>query len=561
MLAGRRRALRRGLVEAAMALALAAAAWALYASVRQLWWIHDDAFHLRYLLTRRPFWYLFDPAGFRELGGRVLAPLLFASLDLDRRAFGLEPRAFYVHHLAAVAALAVAVYAAARAWLARPWAAAAAWLVLVGPVTAALASMLMVRHYLEAGVLAALSTLAWARALGRSGQPGAWRIAWLSAILYFAACMAKEVAVPLAVLLPLLPAPGPRAVGLRLRARLALPHAAALAVYLAIRHAVVGAGVTAYGFAVRAEDLPALALKLPLEVAAEFAGGRASAAAAVLAVALVAGVLAVATAGRPGAVAAAALALALLPVLPVSTRMEPRFAAAAWVVVAVAFAAGCAALARRRRAAAVAIAVVACASGAWLNREDWRVRFAAAERMSVENRFVLDMRQGDVLRQPLALGATLGELAWLKEAAYRRPRGGGWFQDDLFLSLHADRLGRVWGYDPAARRVVEITGRIDELRERHRAAIRAEAPLSARFHVAGTDLFWELGPHRGGRYAFVLDDGGQAIEMPRVAGFQLQRRPALALRVRYEAPAGWITYSPELSVRLADGAAVAWSRP
>jgi hypothetical protein len=66
----------------------------------------------------------------------VLTPLLFASLDLDRRAFGLDPRWFHVHHLGSLAALAAALYGTARAWLARPWAAVAAWMLLVGPVAA-----------------------------------------------------------------------------------------------------------------------------------------------------------------------------------------------------------------------------------------------------------------------------------------------------------------------------------------------------------------------------------------------------------------------------------------
>jgi hypothetical protein len=557
-----RPALRRGALDATIALALAAAAWALYAPVLRLWWTHDDFFNLRFLLTRPPFWYFLDASAFRDHGGGMLPPLLFASLDLDRRAFGLDPRPFYVHQLVSLAAFAAALYGAARPWLARPWALVAAWTVLIGPVTGSLATMLMVRHYVEASLLAALSTMAWAAALRRPGRAGAGRLAWLSAALYLGACLAKEVAVPLGALLPLLPAPGSRTVGGRARMRLALPHAVALVVYLALRYAVVGGSVTPYGFAVRSQDVPALALELPVKVAAEFSGGRASVAAVVFALAIAAGVVPIVAGRRRAAiVVGGASLLALLVVLPVSTRLEPRYALAAWVVVAVAFAAGCGTLAARRRAVAVALAVVAGVSGLWLNREDWRVRFAAAERMSAEHRFLLEAGAGDVLRRPLAPGASLGELLWLKETVYRRPGGGRWFRDDLFLCLHPDPLGRVWGYDPGARGVVDVTARLPTLRERHCAAIRAEAPLSASFRVAGTSLFWDLGPHRVGAYGFVFDDGGDAVEMPRTAGFQLRGRPAVALRVRYESPAGWITYSPVLHLRVVDGFGLHWSRP
>ncbi len=388
-------------------------------------------------------------------------------------------------------------------------------------------------------------------------------MAWLSAGLYLAACLAKEVAVPLVLLLPLLPAPGEQHVGFRERFRLALPHAAALALYLALRWAVLGTLLGGYGFVVRPASLPALALELPGKIAGAFVAGRSSPAAILFALALAAGALALLLpphTRRAAALAGLALLLAMLPVLPVSTRMEPRYAVPAWIVIAVVFAAGCGTSARRRLAAA--IAVVACASGLWLNRQDWSARFATAERMSAENRFLLEMRDGDVLRQPLTLAASLSELEWMKQAIFRRPRGGRWFQDDLYLCLHRGPLGRVWGYDPGAHRVVDLTARIPALRARHCSSIRSGAPLSASFHVAGKDLFWDLGPYREGTYRFVLDGGGMAFEMPRSAGFRARGRLALPpLRIEYESPAGWITYSPELRPRLADGWSLRWSRP
>jgi hypothetical protein len=85
--------------------------------------------------------------------------------------------------------------------------------------------------------------------------------------------------------------------------------------------------------------------------------------------------------------------------------------------------------------------------------------------------------------------------------------------------------------------------------------------LSGRFHVVGENLFWQLGPYREGRYRFVLGDGGQAFEMPRNAGFQVGGRSALPpLRIGYESPTGWITYSPELQLHLVDGWSRRWSR-
>jgi hypothetical protein len=559
-----RSAAGRAAAEAAFPLALAGATALLYGPVLRLWWTHDDFNHFRYLLTHRPYWYFFDGAALKAFSTKVFTPLLFFSLDLDRRLFGADPHGFYLHQLAAVAACSAALYGVLSCWLPRAWAAVASWLFLVGPVTASLASMLMVRHYLEAILAALLAVGCWAAAL-RSAGKAAWGWSILSSALYLAACLAKEVAVPLAVLLPFLPPPtGGRPLDLPRRLHLALPHAAALVLYLGLRYAVLGSLFGRSGFTVEPSGLPALALALPAKIAAELIGGRLSLAGVVLGLALAAGMfsLLLARSRRAAALAALALLLALLPVLTVSSQMQPRLAAATWVVAVVAFATGGRTLAGRgpgARRIAVGLAALACASGLWLNRRDWRDRFAEVERMSAENRFFLDLREGDVLRHPLTLAASLRELQWMKANVYHRPPGGLWFQDDLYLCLHPELAGRVWGWRPAVRRVVDLTPRIPVLRRRHCSSIRGGAPLRAGFRFQGDDLFWDLGPYRQGTYRFVMADGVEAYDMPRRAGFKVGPTRALPLRIAYRSPAGWITYSPELVARRES--VLRWSRP
>jgi hypothetical protein len=241
--------------------------------------------------------------------------------------------------------------------------------------------------------------------------------------------------------------------------------------------------------------------------------------------------------------------------------MEPRYAVAAWIVVVVAFAAGCQALDERKRWIGVAVGLIACLAGLVLNRQDWTTRFAWAERMSVEDRFLFEMREGDVLRQPLLLTASLGELQWMKEKVFHHPRGGRWFQDDLYLCLHPEPLGKVWSYDPEARQVVDVTARIPILRGQFCSSIRRDAPLSASFHDSGGVLRWNLGPYQKGKYSFLLGDGTAVFEMPRSAGFHMRERaPFLLLRVRYESPEGDVTYSPELRVPLVEGQGLRWGR-
>jgi len=560
VLAWNRSEARRVAAEAGIALALAGAAWLLYGPVLRLWWTHDDFYHLRYLLTHRPGWYLFDASGFREFPAKVFTPLLFLSLDADRRLFGLDPHLFYLHQLLVFALCPAVLYGVLRLWLPRLWAAAGAWIFLIGPVTASLAPLLMVRHYVESILLAAMAVGAWAMALRRQPGKGAWGLSCLSATLYFAASMAKEIAVPLAMLLPLLPAPtGNRPISLQERLRLALPHAAALGLYLALRFGVLGTLLGGYGFAVTPSGLPTLALELPGKIAAELMAGRFTWPEAVLCALLAVGILALLLGGRRVAgVTGLAMLLAVLPVLPVSTRMEPRYAVPAWIALSVAFAAGGSRLGRK---AGITLAILACVAGLWVNRQDWSRRFARVERMSAENRALFDMKEGDVLRQPLTLAASLKELQWMKENVFHRPPGGRWFQDDLYLCVHQGSLGRVLGYDYAESRVLDLTARIPALRKRHCSSIRSEVPLTASFRVSGDNLLWDLGPHEEGSYGFVLGDGAELFEMPRSAGFNVQGLTELPLRIKYESPDGWVTYSPELKIKIEDGSSLRWSRP
>ncbi|HEY2289728.1 MAG TPA: hypothetical protein VGM86_03405 [Thermoanaerobaculia bacterium] len=544
-----------------IAIVLAAAVWLLYHPVLRLWWMYDDFYHFRHLITGRPWWYLFDGAEFRRLDSKVLTPLFFLSVDMDRRLFGLDPYAFYFHELLSVSLCAVAIHGALRIWLRRLWAAVGAWVFLVGPVTGSLALLIFHRHYVEVIILGSLATMAWIGALRSTGKR-AWMLTVLSAAFYFAATMAKEIAVPLIAILPLLPEPdGDRRTSLSERLRLILPHVVMLALYLIIRYAVLGTLMGGYGFKVDFGSLPALALALPGKIAAEFIGGRISVAAVFFLIAFVTGILALFFLRGPWALVliGVALLLALLPVLPVSTQMEPRYAVPAWIVVAVAFAAGCQALAEKKQWIGVALGLIACLSGLVLNRQDWNVRFARAERMSVEDRFLFGMTEGDVLRQPLLLTASLGELQWMKENVFHRSRGGRWFQDDLYLCLHREPLGRVWGYDPGMRQVVDITARIPALTDQFCSSIRWDAPLRASFHDSGGALYWDLGPYREGKYSFLMGDGAAVFEMPRSAAFQMRERaPFLPLRVKYESLEGWVTYSPELRVSLVEG--IRWGR-
>ncbi|HEX7679530.1 MAG TPA: hypothetical protein VF713_15465, partial [Thermoanaerobaculia bacterium] len=71
----------------------------------------------------------------------------------------------------------------------------------------------------------------------------------------------------------------------------------------------------------------------------------------------------------------------------------------------------------------------------------------------------------------------------------------------------------------------------------------------------------DLGPYAGGRYSAILGNGIQAFEIPRRDALNLERGiPGLGLRIRYDSPAGWTTYSPELTLDFVHHPDLEWHR-
>ncbi len=551
----------------AAGLLLTAAAWLLYHRALGLWFTHDDFFNLRWVLAYRPAQYCLDPAVWRRLPFRMLTPLLFVSHDLDLALFGTRALPFHAHQLVALALATLALYALLRLWLPPPWAATGAFLFLAGPPIAPLAALLYVRHYLEAVLFGIAAAGVWVLAL-RSRRPGArWSLAALSAVLYLAAALAKEVAVPLVLLLPLLPEET-----LRRRLRLALPHAAAVGLYAGYRLWMLGTAAGGYGWAVAPGAWPRLAASLPLRLGRELLG-EPGAAGALLLAGLLAAALVLALAARRNALLIGwAVLLAVLPVLPVATEVVPRYAVASWVLLAVAFPFGArrafsriaahrSAGDRARTVVAAAVVGALCLAALAVNRQVWARELARDERTSAENRAFLDLGPGALLAHPAGPPSSMNELAWFKEVHLGLPAGTGWYYDDLYLCTRKGPLHAVWEYDPASRRVREVTAGVVARRREFCPSIAWRAPLEAEVRRRGAGVFWTLGPYPRGEYAFVFGDGRQRYDVPRTGGFQLPAARKLSLRVRYRSPEGWVTYSPELAIPLTGAEPFRWRRP
>jgi hypothetical protein len=550
---------RRLLPDAGAIAVLSVLPFVLYRGVLGLWWSNDDFYQLRFVTQYRAWEYALRPEVWHLLPNGMFTPLLFVSLELDRALFGIDPRAFYLHHLLVVDLAFLVLYALLRQWLPAGWAGFGTGLALVGTPVALSLQLLMTRHYLEGLLPAALSVLLFARWFAGDARPRSGRL-WASAALYLLAALAKEIFVPLPGLLFFL-MPGRTAERLR---RLA-PHLVALAVYLAYRVYLVAQPFRIYGWAVETEDLPRLACELPGKVGGLILGGI-SPAGLLLALGLGVSLAGIARFGRRGIVlCAVGLGLALLPILPVSNQVEPRFALLPWLLLAVAAAFGGWALGQgsvsRSRFALGLAALVGLAALA-VNRQVWAESLPVAERAGTEARSLIALPAGAYLRQPAMPPSALHALPLFRTAVLHLPPdpAGGWFADDLFLS----RLppgARIFQYSPPARSVAEVTPNAGALGEAFHAALRPAAPLRVELRYARSSLRWRLGPYETGRYWFVFDGGVDAVEIPRDGGYHRPPGSPFAVCVRYQSPAGWSTYSPELALDLEEGRRAEFRRP
>jgi hypothetical protein len=533
------------LIDVGVAAFLSLAVWLLYHDVLRLWWTYDDGYHLHTAVTYSVWQYFFDPVVGRSIVSHLFTPLLQASYDVELSIFGLAPARFYVVHLIEIAAAAILIHAAARLWLTWPFAAAAALIFVSGVPFVSVATELMVMHYVQSVALAGAAMLAFVLALRSSRS----LLLVVSSIAYLCAMLAKEIAVPLPLLLCLLPVRD-----LRTRMRALTPHAAALAIYVLWRWIMLGTLFGGYGWAIT--DVGSLVASLPNKIATAFMGRNRAAGTAALVVMAVGAIYALRS-RRAVALVIIGFVVSVAPIVPMTPHMEERLAIGPWLWWCATFAAGCAAIRRPFGEVIVLIAVVCVVIA---NRQQWRPEFASNVRMSQEGRGFLALGSDALLRDPAIPPAAMGEVRWMKEEHLHLVRGAGWFNDDLFLCIGGAEGKRVWQYNRAVHAIVDISPHVRQMTREYCEELRQNAPLEAQFHYRGGTLAWQLGPYREGEWRLVMGIGTQAYDVSASDAFRLPDVPGLKLRVRYESPQHWVTYSPEINLDFVKRPDLEWHR-
>lgn len=545
MTSARRTTRVRLALDAAAAALLCILTTLLYRGVVRLSWTYDDPFNLR-LIHQHPFVASFTSG---ELWPQQLfTPLMLAWFDFCLALFALDTAHWYVAQLALFAVTAIAVYGALRLFLAPAPSLAAAATFIAGVPLCSIVTQLSTVHYLLAILACALSLIAFVHGQRR----GSVVLTLVSALLYLVALLAKEVAILLPLLLLALASGNWRS-----RIRSVVPHAIAGILYFAWRYAVLGTFLGDYGWVIESRDWPQLLAELPWNVVKGAAGPALPVGLLLLALMLVPLVIAAIRSRRALLLIVVAAVVAIAPILPVAKEVNRRYVAVPWLAWSVASIVAIGSIRDRRVRGALLVAVPLLTIA--INRQEWASEYAARAQMSDEARFYLGIPVNGLLRKPTTPPATMRELMWLKTNRLMRPFGSSWFYDDFYLCVNDVAGKRVWQYEREGGSVVEITNRVPQLARNHCTSIR-NAPLEIAFQFRDSALYWDFGPYREGTYTALLAEGWEAFVVPRSDALYLPGMTVLPIRVRYDSPAGWTTYSPQFVLDLAETHDYRWRR-
>jgi len=181
-----------------VAITLAVLTFFLHGSALKAGWRVDDPWILLYI-TEHPdiLGYFFSPSQWQSLGVPFFTPWLALDFRLDAALFGINPQAFYLHHLIIIWLVALLTFILLRRVTGLFWSSAAAALFLTGAPVAIIGQQLMSRHY-ATGLLFVLITLfCWLKNREQRG----WLLPLLAATCYLASMLNKEIFAPLPLVL------------------------------------------------------------------------------------------------------------------------------------------------------------------------------------------------------------------------------------------------------------------------------------------------------------------------------------------------------------------------
>jgi hypothetical protein len=543
---------------------------ALYGFLPAGWWYYDDPLLVTFASQHTVAEILFNPEVWLRFSPFNLVPWVILSLKIDAFFAGFAPHFYYLHQILALTIVVSAVFAVFTLYLkARLSSFAGAVIFLLHPATFAVVSWITTRHYLEGLGFGLFSIYFYVRAL-RDRRP---LFIAISTLFFVFALMSKEVYVPLAFLLVLLPEER-----FLTRIRYALPAFVVTGLYIFYRAWMLGNNTLGGYSAIWPWTVKSALLSTP-EMLKSY--GNSWVIPVVISLVVIGSFFRLeGWKGRLGRASRGLLLFSLfyLPIVPVSPLWgglgSLRYFFVLSLFITFCYAASVDLLAEkeggiRRALAIISVFVVIGGFSYEFTRQKtlWQAEKAVAY---AEGRFFLENsgRSDAIFRinQPHWFFDGLEEMESEQsgEKAERKIR----LVAGEFYGLDGGEAApdpEVFSYDRNTGEIVDIRESAGKSHEGFLKTLQ-NRPLSVDMTITDGIMKLRLGPYEG-RYTFLEASPSQpgfyylAFPVNRVFGIKLTHREKIRIfRFAFTSPEGWTTLSPEFLVDRTEDQTVQWNR-
>jgi len=519
----------------------------LYGSSLNNWWCCDDTQILKHAINFSPYEYFFVPEAWRALIPYSLTPWLTLSYDIDLSLFGFTPAGFYAHNLLTIALCAVLIYLIAKQWVDINFALGGALLFLVGSPIAVASQQLMVRHYIEGLLFYLLAFFLFVCGVRKDRI----RLGWLAGLSFAIAASAKEIFLPLGLVLLLLPIGN-----FRRRLAIACPILLVMLLYVPWRWFMLGdvvGGYTPVEALVHGDlfqllqqftHIPSLLLATP---GIWLVGGIA-----------LTGLFQAWGGGRLKSLGKLmlwvtlpiCLLMPLTPLALISALDNERFLVAVWAAIALGTSVvlGNATNGPKTRLLAL-LAMAVLATTTWTKNRQMLATmepiqaayFAQGIQISSSNKLII------IYLTPELLAHYPQGLVDLRAAMGRADEPPLMVADEVELAEVSLVDRQVLRYDLTTRSMLDITLKVPEMLEQWRERLcTLQLSVEITYDGKAKSLHWQLGPHTTGNY--VLLSKASRTSVPLRGTLRMEKRPEGQFRFRYETLEGGIAYTPLLSL-------------
>ncbi len=526
---------------------------ALYYPVLNSYWTWDDSSILKHVVSYSPWEYFFIPDIWRELSPANLTPWVSLSFDLDVTLFGFEPAGFYAHHLLSLSLVSFALYAVLNLWLTPAWSFIGVGLWLSSAPVQTLAQQLMTRHYLEGLGFALLTLLFYVKAL----REQRWQWIAFSAVFYALACSAKEVYVPLIMLLPWLPE-----ANLRRRWLFILPLGCVAGIYVIWRFYMLGVLVGGYAAPITWQTVA----YLPGTIAQKLLGapGWGLSLAVVL---IMLSMLHLLWQSKPArGLLPLILFITLAPLIPVQHFLVHADTYRLLILPSAVFAAGIAFMLEHlnrhfntQKNTLFLYACTACLFLPLLKQQFAAVQYLQPQvkKFTAHGYFI----QNAPPEQTLVQGINWYEtgLIWLQHEVHGKTAPRVVFEMSQIEDFKEQRFFR---YNTDCACIEEVTQHLPAEWQEWKNREKPNAPLSLYISEHQRLAKWQFSPYDSGVYTVINADLFGQLPLPPQGAARVMLPEPMRFRLRYDAPEGWHTYSPWLILQHADDkpAEIRWAR-